>query len=244
MRAKQGGTESLAHVAMGDGVLQLQRALLKDQATDLLRDHIVSGRLPPGGKLVERDVAELLGISRAPVRDALIQLETEGLVVTKPNGRHVVELNDRDIRELHQVRSALEKLAVELAAQSITPDNRQALVAKLRDMQEAIGRRDRLAYIKSDVDLHRLIWQQAGNSHLYTILNSMAGRIAVSVSSNAEFYDWEETLAVHEELVNCINAGDAPGAINSVAQHMANALRGALEASRGVSAADDSGHEG
>src|SRR5207249_8524626 len=70
------------------------RNLLKDRAMDLLRDHIVSGRIPAGAKVVERDVAQLLGISRAPVRDALIQLETEGLVVSKPSGRYVIELSE------------------------------------------------------------------------------------------------------------------------------------------------------
>ena len=222
--------DKIAALVLDDDVpFRLERNLLKDRAMDLLRDHIVSGRIPAGAKLVERDLAQLLGISRAPVRDALIQLETEGLVVSKPNGRYVVELTDRDIRELYQVRLVLEKLAVELAAQSRSPENRRALAATLNKMQEAIARRDRLAYIKHDVEIHRLIWQQSDNSHLYNILNSMVGRIFIFVSSNAQYYDWEETLKVHQDVVGHINAGDASGAIASIQLHMDNALQGALQ---------------
>ena len=79
--------DKIAALVLDDDVpFRLERNLLKDRAMDLLRDHIVSGRIPAGAKVVERDVAQLLGISRAPVRDALIQLETEGLVVSKPSG--------------------------------------------------------------------------------------------------------------------------------------------------------------
>ncbi len=103
----------------------LGRVFLKDQVNDLLRDMIISGRFPPGTKLIEREIADYLGVSRAPVRDALLQLEKGRLWLSiNRNGRYVIELSERDIRELYQVRNALEKLAVELATQNIGVGNR------------------------------------------------------------------------------------------------------------------------
>ena len=93
--------------------MKLLRVSLKDQAADILRDQIISGEISPGSKLVEREVAELLGISRAPARDALMQLEKEGLVVSQLDARYVIELTERDIRELHAIRLVLERLAVD-----------------------------------------------------------------------------------------------------------------------------------
>jgi len=209
--------------------LKLERNLLKDRTVELLRDFIISGRIPAGSKVVEREVAELLGISRMPARDALIQLEKEGLVVSKSNGRHVIELSERDIRELYQVRLVLEKLAVELAAQNTLPENRIALSTKLKEMQKAIATKDRLAFTKSDVETHRLIWRQADNHHLLKVLNSMVGPIFMFVASNAEHYDWNETLQLHQDLVTCINSGDTCAAVRSVERHMDNALHRSLQ---------------
>jgi DNA-binding GntR family transcriptional regulator len=147
---------------------QLARHFLKDQTTDLLRDHIVSGRIPPGTKLVEREVAAQLGVSRAPVREALTELEKEGLIVSRSGGRYVIKLTQEDVRELYQVRFVLEKLAVELAVRNNTPDNCARLDRALEAMREAVAERDRATHVKADVEMHWLVWRQAGNQHLET----------------------------------------------------------------------------
>lgn len=207
---------------------RLERNLLKDQASQLLRDYIISGQIAPGTKLVEREVADLLGISRAPARDALIELEREGLVVSRSNGRHVIELTERDIRELYQVRLNLEKLAVELASQNNTPANCARLAAKLQEMKDAAARGDAQTYRECDVETHRLIWQQSGNRHLLHVLNSMVGPIFMFVSWHAEKFDWNVTLELHEDLVNQINAGDAVAAVVNIERHLNNALSRSL----------------
>ena len=127
-----------ALIGMGDQS-RLGRVFLKDQVNELLRDMIISGRFPPGTKLIEREVADNLGVSRAPVRDALLQLEREGLLVSKPNGRYVIELTEHDIRELYQVRNALEKLAVELVTQNIRGEQVVKLQHVLTDMKDSAG---------------------------------------------------------------------------------------------------------
>ncbi len=209
-------------------LFKLERSNLKDQATELLREHITSGRIPPGSKLVEREVADSLGISRAPARDALMQLEKEGLVVSRRDARYVIQVNERDIRELYQLRLVLEKLAVRLAAENTSPSNRAALLAIVEGMEQAYLNKDNSTFTQSDVELHTLIWQQANNRHLNKTLDSMIGPIFMFVANNAEHYDWQETLDLHRELVDCINSGDADAASASMERHLANAFERSL----------------
>ncbi len=208
---------------------RLARNFLKDQTTGILRDYIVSGRIPPGTQLIEREVGAQLGVSRAPVRDALTELEKEGLVVTKKNGRFVISLTERDVRELYQIRLELERLAVTLAAQNNTPENCAQLKQSLQQMREAISQHDLARHIEADVAMHWLVWQQANNQHLLRMLSSMIGPVFMFVANNASAYDWEETLALHEDLVDCITAGNVTAAAESLERHLDNALHRSLK---------------
>jgi DNA-binding GntR family transcriptional regulator len=197
----------------------VERSLLKDQVAELLRDYVMGGRIAPGTKLVERDIAEAMGVSRAPARDALIQLEREGLVVSRPNGRYVIEPTGQDIQELYQVRHVLERLAIELATQNRSAEDSVALSAKLEEMKGAFVKRDRLAFARTDVEFHRLIWGQSGNRHLQKTLDSMSGAIFMFAANNADFYKWSTAFELHEELVNCINTGDTLAAVKRLELH-------------------------
>ncbi len=205
-----------------------KRVHLKDQVTQFLRDEIVNGQISPGTKLVEREVAELFGISRAPARDALMELEKEGLIVSKPDARYVITLTERDIRELHQVRLSLEALAVDLATQLTCTENQAAQTAVLKKMEIAVADNDHAAFARSDLAGHSLVWQQANNHHLERTLRSMIGPMFMFMANAAEYYDWQETLELHRDLVQCINAGDRPAAQASIERHMANSRERAI----------------
>lgn len=204
---------------------KFERNYLKDQVTDLLRDYLIGGRIAVGTKLVERDVAEQLGISRAPVRDALMELEKEGLVVSKPNGRYVIEPTGHDVKELYQVRLVLEKLAIELCIQHRTSEDCLALSRKLAEMKEAVAKNDRLAFARSDVELHDLIWRQSGNHHLQKILSTMSGAIFLFAANNADYYDWDEAYQLHEDLVHDINTGNVEAALKSLECHVEKTIQ-------------------
>ena len=208
--------------------MKLQRISLKDQAVDILRDQIISGQIATGAKLVEREVADLLGVSRAPVRDALMQLEKEGLVVSKSAARYVIELTERDIRELHAVRLILERKAVELATCNTNPRNGAAQLAALKLMEDAIITKDRAAFARADVEGHTLIWEHADNTHLKNTLHSMIGPIFMFMANSAEFYNWEETYELHRNLVQSINSGDVEAAQASIERHLENSCQRAV----------------
>ena len=207
----------------------VERASLKDQATELLREMIVSGKIASGSKVTERDVAEWLNISRMPTRDALMELERQGLIVTKPGGRYVIELDEQAIRHLYQLRTSLEKLAVELAIGTASQDNQNALEFILAKMRHAIAVGDSAAYIASDLEMHELIWQQAGNPYLLDMLNSMIGLIFMFIASQARMIeDWQESLRLHEQLVEMIGAKDVPAAVQSIEAHIRHSFDLAL----------------
>jgi DNA-binding GntR family transcriptional regulator len=208
------------------GALKLDRNSLKDQSTELLRASIISGRIPPGTKLAERELADLLGISRMPARDALMNLEREGLVVSKPNGRYVIELSKADVQNLYQVRLELEQLAVTQAAQHTSSEHCAALKKNVQEMQTAIAQNHRDAYVKSDLEAHELIWQQAHNPYLLKMLHSIVGPIFMFIASQPQFQtDWHETLQLHEDLANAICAGDAEWAARSISEQLKNSLQ-------------------
>jgi DNA-binding GntR family transcriptional regulator len=211
-----------AYLSHGDLPPQLDRSLLKDRIGELLREYIISGRVPAGAKLVEREIAESFGVSRMPVRDALMQLETEGLVVSRPDARYVVELTEQDIRELYEVRIVLERLAAQNAARRTTTQKQAALSAKLAEMKDALERQDGATFAKTDVEIHRLIWAQAGNHKLMRTLESLVGPIFMWITLN--HYPAGFAFGFHEEIVAAIGSGDQEAAAQSVERHMREAL--------------------
>lgn len=206
--------------------LRVDRNSLKTQSTDLLRSQIISGRIPQGTRLVEQELADLLGISRMPARDALINLEHEGLVVSKPNGRYVIQLDKADIQNLFQVRLVLERLAVGQAVHHRSPDADEALKANLQRMGEAIARNDGEAYAQSDLEAHQIIWQQAHNPYLLKMLNSIIGPIFMFIASHTEYQrNWQETLQLHQELADALIAGDSERAVQSITVQLQQSLQ-------------------
>lgn len=212
----------------GGETLKLERNLLKDQVSDILRDNILNGTINQGAKVVERELAELLGVSRVPVRDALMQLETEGLVISRPSGRYVIELKERDVRELYQIRVVLEKLAVELVIAVATETQLARLTAKLDAMRHAVEIKDTRAYVQADVEIHRLIWSLSANLHLQRIFNTMTGPIFIFAANHARVYDWGVTLSLHEDLIASIAQHDVTRAHVAIERHMEDALQRSL----------------
>jgi DNA-binding GntR family transcriptional regulator len=212
----------------GSNTLKLERNLLKDQVSEILRDNIMNGTILQGAKVVERELADLLGVSRVPVRDALMQLENEGLVVSKPSGRYVIKLTERDVRELNQIRVALEKLAVNLVIEHTSDEELSRLSKKLDEMRHAVETKDTRLYVQDDVEIHRLIWDLSGNTHLQRIFNSMMGPIFIFAANHARAYDWGVTLSLHEDLIGNILERDREQTHKAVERHMEDALQRSL----------------
>jgi len=206
--------------------LRIGRELLKDQAVVVLRDAIIGGRIPPGSKLVERDAAQMLGTSRVPARDALLALEREGLLVNRGGTRYVIDVSERDLKDLYSVRYSLEALAGELACLRLTESSDRlgecsGLVDQLHRMQKAIQNRDQVEYRKSDFQFHRALWVLSDNQLLVRLLESAMGSIYMMIVYNSRTVEnWQQTVESHRAIADAICQADQERAVRNIRKHL------------------------
>ncbi len=142
------------------------------EVAQLLEKAILQGHLKPGTRLpAEIKIARVLGVSQASVREALLDLESQGLIVGYQNrSSYVIELNTEDLMHIHQVRHELEPLACSLAAAHLSRETVDALQCCVNAMRDAGERKDFLAYSTADLEFHRLIWRAQPNRPLEKML--------------------------------------------------------------------------
>ncbi|WP_393084578.1 GntR family transcriptional regulator [Streptomyces sp. LN704] len=179
---------------------------VRERVLGELRREIIAGRLRPGDRLVERELAERFGVSRVPVREAIRALVAEGFVHFETPRRAVVRrLTPTDVAELFELREALEVYAAGLAASRATPGD-LAEVEELLD-RAAVATEAGDAEVITDINsrLHERILAMADNSLLVSVLEPVAGRLRWLTRQNEE---WPQLLVEHRELYEAIASGD------------------------------------
>lgn len=215
------------------------RAALHQDVYQTLKSAILKGRLQSGTRLREAEIAAQIGTSRAPIREALRQLEHEGLVVNSPyKGTFVAVFTPRDIRELCSVRSLLEGRAVAEAMKRITPADLERL-AKIMDEMSAVARKDMelWEFVEKDLAFHEEICRLSGNERLFRIWSTLASQTLLYLVMVTEAYlDREAVARTHVPAFEAIRAGDTGRAqaalqyaIESVGEDMARRLEQAHE---------------
>ncbi|WP_420420187.1 GntR family transcriptional regulator [Pacificispira sp.] len=177
-----------------------------------LREMIVNNHLPPGSNYLETELAEMLGMSRTPVREAVIVLESQGLVESRPRrGVRVLPLSARDMEEIYEVLTELEAHAAERAASApIKAADREAVETALRDMDLALARDDREAWAEADKRFHDLLVQLAGNGRLSAIVDSFNDQVHRARMLTVRLRPSPtKSNQDHRDLFNAILAGDA-----------------------------------
>lgn len=162
----------------------LQSQNLREQAIVALREAIVMGSLSPGSHLAEVRLATDLGISRGTLREALRQLQQEGLAVTDGRGRlHVRSLDPRTIRDTFRVRAALESLAARTIADRPEPAKETALEAleKALEVMGAVEKESLHVRLEADVEFHRTLCRASGNEQLLTTWEQISGVVRMSI---------------------------------------------------------------
>jgi len=205
---------------------------LRDVVLKMVRDRIADGTLRPGARIFEEDIAERLGVSRGPVREALGRLQEQGLIVTVANrGSFVVELAPDDIRELYELRLALESLAVRRMMARRNPRDVKRLAACLGTMRRAAARGDLRRLLEADLAFHRAIWQAAGQRFLAQALQRLEGPLQVLMSvQNRAYVDLAEDVRDQEEVLSAISSGDPDRAVVAMSRHIEDAARMTLAA--------------
>lgn len=179
---------------------------VRERVLAMLRQDIIGGRLRPGDRLVERELADRFGVSRVPVREAIRALLAEGFVTFETPRRAVVRtLTRADVTELFELREALEVYATGLAAERATRDD----LAHLEELLDLAARatRDDEAEAITDVNtrFHDRLLAMAGNSLLITVMQPVDGRLRWLTRRNEE---WVQQLDEHRELYDAVAGGD------------------------------------
>lgn len=147
---------------------------LRDVVFNTLRDAILSGKLLPGERLMENQLAEKLGVSRTPIREALRMLELENLVALVPRkGAQVLDMSEKDIKNVLEIRGSLEALAVELACDRMKAEQVSALKRLQQEFIAAYESRDYEKTAEADERFHDLIFEATENDKLIQIINNL-----------------------------------------------------------------------
>lgn len=198
---------------------------LREVVSEALRDAIVSGVLKPGERLMEIQLAEELGVSRTPVREAIRKLELEGFVVMVPRrGTYVSDISLKDINEVYEVRTALDVLAAGLAAERITDEETEELERLLVEIAEHIKAGDMDKIVETDEHFHDVLYKASRNDRLVGIINNLRELLqrfrTVSMSYPGRLTN---TLDEHRRLVEAISQRDVEAAQQIAREHMENA---------------------
>lgn len=144
---------------------------LRDVVFQTLRNAILKGELKPGERLMEIQLAQKLGVSRTPVREALRKLELEGLVIMIPRrGAIVADITVQDLNDVLEVRQALEELAVRKACDSATDEQLKALKQAANDFKRCTESEDLLGCVEADMEFHEIIYAATNNKRLQQML--------------------------------------------------------------------------
>lgn len=181
---------------------------LSVKVADEIRRAILESQLAPGQRLIEADVARDMGVSRATVRDALRQLEREGLVSVVPwRATTVTGLSERDISEVASLRAKLEKFAVELAIPLLSPSTRGRLQDCVDRMATEAKQNNLAGVNEADYDFHRTIWEIADHQRLLHALESLSRTIRALISmSNLVYPALEGIAADHNRILRAMAA--------------------------------------
>lgn len=199
---------------------------IAEQIAGSIRQAIAQGTIRPAARLLEASLAREMGTSRAPVREALIQLEREGLVVRRPNrGTFVADLTEELVREVASLRGVLEGFAASQAVKRMTREDFERLEAILKEMLTVARRGDFPQMVEWDYQFHEYIIRASGHRLLYEIWVGMDRKIRVYLSTtNLMYADMKAVVQGHLPILQALRRRDPRRAGRVMAEHMGEVL--------------------
>lgn len=200
---------------------------LRDVVFNTLRQAILKGELKPGERLMEIALAEKLGVSRTPIREAMRKLELEGLVVMIPRrGAQVANITEKDLNDVLEVRIALENVAIEKACTRMSQEDMGKLWLAAKEFERTMAEGNLVRLAEADVAFHEIIYRASDNKRLNQVLNNLREQI---YRYRVEYLKEEETrnllVKEHEELTRAIRERDVEKAQEISYRHIENQRR-------------------
>lgn len=205
---------------------------LRELVLDAIREAIINGSLKPRERLMEIQLAEELGVSRTPIREALRKLELEGFIVMLPRkGAYVADVSFKDIADVFEIRAALESLAAGLAAERITDEELEEMERHLVEKADAIARHDMTQLVEVDTKFHELVYRASRNDRLSLIINNLREQIQRYRSTSLAYPGrMKQSLEEHRAIVEAIQSRDSQLARQLALEHIENAESSMIEA--------------
>ena len=197
---------------------------LRDVVFNTLRKAILRGELKPGERLMEIQLANKLGVSRTPIREAIRKLELEGLVLMIPRkGAEVAQITEKNMQDVLEVRKALEELSVQLACERITAEQVEEMKMAAEDFRKVLKSGNVTKIAEADVKFHDIIFAATNNQRLITLLNNLREqmyRFRVEYLKQKECYP--QLLEEHDKLIALISGGEVEEACELMGCHIDN----------------------
>lgn len=205
---------------------------LRDVVFNTLRQAILKGEMEPGERLMEITLANKLGVSRTPIREAIRKLELEGLVNMIPRrGAVVASISEKDMRDVLEVRITLEELAVKLAIKNMNDEDVDMLKKAGRDFENAVISKDIVDIVEADVRFHDIIYNRTENSRLIQIINNLREqmyRYRLEYVKDARTHSI--LISEHNDIIECLRRKDIEAAQATIREHIGNQERGIVRA--------------
>ena len=198
---------------------------LRELVCENIRQAITDGIFSPGERLMEIQLADEMGVSRTPVREAIRKLELEGFVVMIPRrGTYVADISIKDINEVYEIRTSLDVLAAGLAAERINDEELETLQRLMVEIGQHIEDGNIEQIVELDTAFHDVLYQASRNERLRNIINNLREQITV-IRGRSMMYPGRilNTMDEHKELVESVAARDVERAQNAARTHLENA---------------------
>lgn len=197
---------------------------LRDVVFKTLRQAILKGELEPGERLMEIQLAERLGVSRTPIREAIRKLELEGLVLMIPRkGAEVAKISEQNMRDVLEVRRSLEELAIDLACQRMSPEELLELQETEKEFAKAIQNGDAMMIAQTDEKYHDIIYGATKNQKLVQMLNNLREQMYRYRLEYIKDEDKRQILLVeHDHILKALSLRHVQEAKMAIREHIDN----------------------
>ena len=195
---------------------------LRDVVYQTLREAILKGNLKPGERLMEMKLANKLGVSRTPIREAIRMLEEEGLALTIPRrGAQVAKMTEKDMEDVYEIRRTLEMLALTYFKNGLSVDRIADLRYAQKVFEEAVAEGDHAEIERKDNDFHAVIYAATGNGRLVNIMNSLQEQLSRYRWAYLQHHSrLQELIEEHRIIVDALESGSPEAAIAATTAHL------------------------
>jgi len=220
--------------------LTINAKSLRDEIVEALQRGVILGLYQPGAPLVERELAAQFGVSSIPVREALQELESRGLVTKRPNRSCcVIELSPAELDQMFELRALLEPQVIRWAAERMSAEDAASLAPLVENLRSAAGERDFAQFFQRDLILHRRIWELSGNRFAAQALERAVLPLfafGLMRDHRAEELNLNREVEKHEQMVRALRAGQperAAESLSKIASGFETHVRADARAARG-----------